>query len=120
MVGQAMARTKPGGVREPWLGSHTGAEHPPIFLITVEALRSDLFFGQSEPTRMPRTLEWARECSAFSRAYADASFTDLALLSLMSGMHSRHARRGYGVSVIPGDAATGRPSRPPGKPKRTF
>ncbi len=84
---------------------------PDLLLVTVDALRAD-----ASRELMPETRAVFRRCFTFPAARANANFTDLSILSILAGVHSRHARDGHELKVAPGDPARGRLPVPPTLP----
>jgi predicted secreted protein len=85
-----------------------------VVLVTVDALRQDAIFPRSGRSLMPGTAAWLESrCIRLTGARANATFTDLSVLSLMTGTQPRHSRRGHELIGAPGDEAAGRRSVPP-------
>ncbi len=83
---------------------------PPVFLITVDGLRADVF---DDGSAMPRTLGWAKNCLRFSNARSAATSTADSLMALHSGMFPRHVDANDRWLVALADPKHKRLSTPP-------
>jgi arylsulfatase A-like enzyme len=70
-----------------------------VFLVTVDALRADALSTSGAGGLMPETAAWAAGCVRFDRARANATFTDMSLASLHTGMLPRHVMTGEHATI---------------------
>jgi arylsulfatase A-like enzyme len=58
-----------------------------VVLITLDTVRYDAFAGDRLPSSLPKTAEWARRGTWFSRAYAASNVTQPTHASLFTALH---------------------------------
>jgi arylsulfatase A-like enzyme len=79
----------------------------------VDALRADALDPASPGFAMPETAAWAEGCVRVREARTAATFTDLSLVALWTGMHPRHLLRDGQLTMAKGDPQKGRLPVPP-------
>lgn len=58
-----------------------------VVLITLDTVRYDAFAGDGTSSALPRTSEWARRATSFTRAYAASNVTQATHASLFTALH---------------------------------
>lgn len=103
---EARARLRPGGSRAPG-PSHEPGWTPDIVLVTVDALRWDAFVNGDCGSPMPETARWAEGCIRFEHARTNATFTNLALIALHTGLLPQHVMKGMEALIAVGQSGDG-------------
>lgn len=80
---------------------------PDVYLVTVDALRWDALGTEDLEPLMPETRRWADGCIRFSAARTNATFTNLALIALHTGLLPQHAMKGTEALIAVGTREDG-------------
>ena len=104
---EARARLRPGGSRAPAPPSYEPGWTPDIFLVTVDALRWDALTNGDGAPSMPETARWAEGCIRFEHARTNATFTNLALIALHTGLLPQHVMKGMEALIAVGRSGDG-------------
>jgi arylsulfatase A-like enzyme len=105
-VDAARARLVRGGAHAAPPPSFAPGWRPDVYLVTIDALRWDVL-GAGDASLMPETRRWAEGCVRFSTARTNATFTNLALIALLTGMLPQHAMKGMEALIAVGTRGDG-------------
>jgi len=80
---------------------------PDVYIVSLDALRWDALGTEHREPLMPETRRWADGCISFTEARTNATFTNLALTALLTGLLPQHTLKGSEALIAVGTRPDG-------------